>query len=116
LLYLASYSGKTNALESFRGFPGLEKALEQIDPIQLAETELTLIAGILKAARENAFTKWAGKQGLTLLAALPDNKLGMLPTDDLEFILTSAAAEPVHENVIQLIRDRYEAAAKLASK
>jgi hypothetical protein len=110
MFYISEYSGKTDALTSLSGLAGLKDALELIDPIQLAEAQPLLIAGILKIAREDNYFEWAQKRGLALLASLPDDKLSVLSADDLEFILASAVANPAHANVIQLIRDRYKAA------
>ena len=44
--------------------------------MELAEAEQSLIAAVVKAAREENYTNWAGERGLTLLTVLPDAKLG----------------------------------------
>jgi len=85
------------------------QAATEETPIELARSDRQHIVDVFRLARQQVLTQWAAFQGLSVLAALPPDKLAMLGAEEVEFVLAAAATEPSHESVIQLIRDRYQA-------
>lgn len=83
--------------------------LNTVDPMKLAQDDASLLSALLQTAHENTHANWAGSNGLTLLAVLPDEKLRQMEPADVAFILDIADKLPGRSAVVKLVRDRYAA-------
>ncbi|HEX3955559.1 MAG TPA: hypothetical protein VHZ03_02885 [Trebonia sp.] len=67
-----------------------------------------VIATVFTMVRRRNFDSWAGGQGLAILNEISDHKFAKVSTEDLDFVLASAAAVPAQATVIQSIQHRME--------
>jgi hypothetical protein len=87
--------------------PESRKVLLRLIQDALEKSGPSLIGFVLKIVRDQDLAEWAGTYGVSLLAKIPPDKLRVLPSERVEFVLAAAgAAGPRYAKEIQLIRGR----------
>jgi hypothetical protein len=105
-LYM-SYNGNDGLFESLPGL-NLRKVLAEVNPMELAASDVSFISSVISLAQERDATDWAAGNGLVILAVLPIDKLRALGAENVHFILQAARKRPGQKGVVELIINRYD--------
>jgi hypothetical protein len=64
-----------------------------------------VVTGVLDIARRNDLTDWASRYGIDLLGSVPHDRLVALSSENVQFVLKAAEADPTKSAIVQNVRD-----------